>query len=212
MSVHQPLKNLLLLLKQAFMEILFAVTIISLATPMCFLLNRATLGRETDALRIKKFSLVQDINVAKAIQFSAAELKDEKIHLRAQLDRASELIPRSTDGEKYHHQIAALAQRAGVTQFEMAADSKQNRGDLLLEGQALKMVGRPNQIHGFIRQLQLNSPLILITSMDLVPAEGMYDLHMKCGSVLHREPSIEELKKAIQAKKRARLKLRVKTH
>jgi Tfp pilus assembly protein PilO len=153
--------------------------------------------------------LQQDINVAKAIQKSAAELQDEMIHLRAQLERLKKILPVTVNKPKFLADIKRYANENGIEILELT-NNKPVPDDVIVEHPfSFRTRGNYHDYGFFFSQLTNYQRIVNVKGLRLFraddPKEYAVDSYFLVSVYTYNEPTEAELKKQIEEKKKARL-------
>jgi Tfp pilus assembly protein PilO len=154
--------------------------------------------------------LKQDINVAKAIQKSAAELQDEMIHLKAQLDRLKKILPVTINQPKFLADLKRYANENGIEILSLI-NTKPIINDMIVEHPfGFKTRGNYHDFGYLFAQLTNYQRIINVKGLQLRRRPGAKDYSVEAWFVLsvftYREPSEKELRAQIESKKKARKK------
>jgi type IV pilus assembly protein PilO len=168
---------------------------------------------KTDKQRIQSTDkniqqLNQDINVAKAIQKSAAELQDEMIHLKAQLDRLKKILPVEINKPKFLADMKRYANENGIEILTLTNNHPVTTDVIVEHPFSFETRGNYHDLGYFFSQLTNYQRIINIKGMQLYRNADLKDYtvtsYFICSVFTYREPTEEELRQQIEAKKRER--------
>jgi Tfp pilus assembly protein PilO len=158
--------------------------------------------------------LEQDINVAKAIQQSAAVLQDEMVHLRAQLDRLKKILPITINEPKFLADMKRIANENGI-EIVALTTNRPVKDDVIIEHPySFETRGNYHDFGRFFSQLTNYQRIINVKALHLFreqksPAYTV-DGYFLISVFTYQEPTPEELRKQIDAKKQSKKSKRKK--
>lgn len=180
------------------------VIIVSLLLTNFFFLKDVKIGIESNKTQIEK--LKTDISVAKNIQNTANELQEQMTHLRAQLDRLKKVLPVDINKPKFQADVKRYANENGV-EITGAVSNRQVVDDVIVEHPfSYEAEGSYHDFGRFFAQLTNYPRIVNIKGLSLGKAEdgqrGAVAATFVISVYSYREPTPEELKAQIEAKKR----------
>lgn len=159
------------------------------------------------AIDAKIETLQQEINVAKIIQKTATELQDEMIHLKAQLDRLKKILPVVINQPKFLADMKRYANENGLEILDLT-NTRPVASDMIEEHPfGFTAVGNYHDFGHFFAQLTSYQRIVNVKGLQLQRLNDA-NYSVRCYFILsvftYREPTEEELKQQIAAKKQAR--------
>lgn len=168
---------------------------------------------KSDRQRIRRIEaniqdLEREIQVAKAIQKTASELRDEMVHLTAQLDRLKKILPVFINQPKFLSDIKRYANENGLEILELT-HMRPVVNDMIVEHPfGFTTRGNFHDFGNFFAQLTNYQRIINVKGLHLRRRTDMKDYSIQTWFILsvftYREPTEEELRKQIEEKKKAR--------
>ena len=156
--------------------------------------------------------LTSEINVAKAIQQTAAVLQEEMIHLKAQLDRLKKILPVTVNEPKFLADIKRFANENGI-EVRALSNNRPVTDDVIVE-HPFSFITRGNyhDYGAFFAELTNYQRIINVKALHLY--RNVKDVSYSVdGSFIisvftYNEPTEAELRKQMQEKKRSKRKRR----
>lgn len=160
--------------------------------------------RTIASLQTKNEQLVKDIRVAKAIEETITELREEMTHLRAQLDRLKEILPTDVNKPKFMADVKRYANENGI-EIKQLSQNKPVNNDVIQEHPFSFVAGGGYHDFGlFFAQLSDYPQIVNIKGLQLdrdrvsgFPIKGSFLVSI----FTYKEPTEEELKAQLAAKK-----------
>nr|WP_243435986.1 type 4a pilus biogenesis protein PilO [Acanthopleuribacter pedis] len=168
-----------------------------------FFLKDVKLGIERAKADIEQLNT--DISVAKNIQNTANELQEQMTHLRAQLDRLKKVLPVDINKPKFQADVKRYANENGI-EIVGAVSNKPVIDDVIVEHPfAYEAEGSFHDFGRFFAQLTNYPRIVNIKGLSLSKSEeaarGAVAATFVVSVYSYREPTPEELKAQIEAKK-----------
>ena len=156
--------------------------------------------------------LEQKIRVAKAIQQTAEELQEQMNHLKAQLERLKKILPLEVNKPRFMSDVKRYANENGI-EIVKVTNNMPVVDDVIVE-HPMTYVSRGNyhDFGSFFAQLTNYPRIINVKGVSLVRDEKHPSYAVEGSFIVsvftYKEPTEEELKAQIQAKKEERKKKR----
>ena len=176
-----------------------------LAAAMHFLILKGDRQR-IERTKKKNAEIQANINIAKRIQESAAELQEEMNHLNAQLERLKKILPVGVNEPKFMADIKRYANENGIEILSIFHNAP-NRDDVIIEHPFnYQAAGNYHDFGNFFAQLSNYPRIVNVKGLFLERKLGSYTVK---GSFIisvytYREPTEQELAEQIKAKKAAK--------
>ena len=152
--------------------------------------------------------LEQDINVAKAIAKSAAELQDEMIHLKAQLDRLKKILPVEINKPKFLADVKRYANENGIEIIKLINNHPVTDDVIVEHPFTFETRGNFHDYGFFFGQLTNYQRIINVKGLFLNRRASAADYSANGYFILsvftYKEPSQEELRQQVDAEKKSR--------
>jgi len=149
--------------------------------------------------------LEQDINVAKAIQQSAAVLQDEMVHLKAQLDRLKKILPVDINEPKFLADMKRIANENGIEIVSLSTNRPVKNDVIIEHPYSFETRGNYHDFGRFFSQLTNYQRIINVKALHLFREEKRpaysVDGYFLISVFTYKEPTPDELRDQIDAKK-----------
>lgn len=161
-------------------------------------LTAARLGKDIQDLEFK-------INEANRIKKHAAELEEEMTHLKAQLERLKKILPIEVNKPKFVQDVRRYANEHGLEVKDFSTN-KQVRDDVIVEHPfTFNARGNYHDLGNFFAKLSNYPRIINVKGLNVAknnenPAYAL-DASFIVSIFTYQEPTEEELRKQIEAKK-----------
>lgn len=148
----------------------------------------------------------RNIQKARAIQREATALQEQMKHLQDQLERLKKVLPLEVNKPRFIAEVRRYANENGI-EIRKVSTNKVVQDDILYKHPfTYEAMGKYHDFGKFFAELSNYSKILNVSGLSLSKSDGEAGYPVVCSFIVtlftYREPTPEELKKQLEAKKK----------